>query len=396
MVLTELVAACDLLDAALAGVDPAVVLAEDAATVVERLAASEKRCAAVRVAFALRAAECREHRLRGFSTAAGWLAHASGTSMADAERALDAGRRLSSTPKTAAAVAAGEVSLAQAHEICLAEAEVPGCEEDLLDTARSKRVGLHSLREEAKRRRLEAIDPEQLHARQVKGRRLRFWTDQWGMRHGEFVLAPEVGVVVEARVGREADRIYEAARRRAKTEGTEAEPWAASAADALVGLLDGRGATGPGRTELVLVCDIAAFQRGEAEEGELAQVVGGGPVPVRVIREMAVGAFIKAVLHDGVDIRTVAHFGTRYRPAHLQTALDLGPPPLFLGAACVDCGRRYGLQWDHIDPFAHGGPTAYCNLDPRCWPCHVDKTERDRAAGLLSPKPPPHGDTAVA
>ena len=38
---------------------------------------------------------------------------------------------------------------------------------------------------------------------------------------------------------------------------------------------------------------------------------------------------------------------------------------------------------DHIDPVANQGPTSYENLAARCYPHHREKTDRDRAAGLL-------------
>lgn len=52
---------------------------------------------------------------------------------------------------------------------------------------------------------------------------------------------------------------------------------------------------------------------------------------------------------------------------------------------CVedDCWKRYGLEWDHVDPVANGGVTSFDNLRPRCGPHHLQKTERDRKAGLL-------------
>jgi len=55
------------------------------------------------------------------------------------------------------------------------------------------------------------------------------------------------------------------------------------------------------------------------------------------------------------------------------------------GLTCVEAGsgRRSGLEIDHVDPVAHHGPTAWFNLEPRCWPHHQAKTERDRQAGLL-------------
>lgn len=116
----------------------------------------------------------------------------------------------------------------------------------------------------------------------------------------------------------------------------------------------------------------------------MCQAIGGGPLPVERVRELSRDAFIKAVLHDGVRVGTVKHFG-RHITAELRTALELGGPPGFESAVCAElgCGRRYGLEWDHIDPLANGGATSYDNLAARCWPHHRDKTERDRAAGRL-------------
>jgi 5-methylcytosine-specific restriction endonuclease McrA len=96
---------------------------------------------------------------------------------------------------------------------------------------------------------------------------------------------------------------------------------------------------------------------------------------------------LKAVLHDGVEIHTVKHFG-RHLPAELRTALDLGDVPAFQGARCADCGSRFGLEYDHVNPVANQGPTSYENLVPRCWADHQAKTERDRQAGLLGPNAP--------
>jgi hypothetical protein len=135
-----------------------------------------------------------------------------------------------------------------------------------------------------------------------------------------------------------------------------------------------------------VVADINALRRGHAHEGEPCHVVGGGPISMEVAREIADDAFIKAVLHDGVDVLKVKHFG-RHIKAELRTALELGPAPNFAGKTCCEpgCGRQYNLEWDHVDPVANQGPTAYANLKPRCWPHHRDKTERDRKAGLLKP-----------
>ncbi|MBV8297438.1 MAG: HNH endonuclease, partial [Acidimicrobiia bacterium] len=47
------------------------------------------------------------------------------------------------------------------------------------------------------------------------------------------------------------------------------------------------------------------------------------------------------------------------------------------------CNRRHGLEWDHQEPVANGGPTSYTNLNPKCFPHHKEKTIQDRRAGLL-------------
>jgi hypothetical protein len=82
---------------------------------------------------------------------------------------------------------------------------------------------------------------------------------------------------------------------------------------------------------------------------------------------------------------TIVHYG-RSIPAELRTALELGDPDRLDGAVCIEdgCDRRYGLEWDHDDPLAHGGATSYDNLKARCRPDHWAKTERDRTAGLIA------------
>jgi len=151
-------------------------------------------------------------------------------------------------------------------------------------------------------------------------------------------------------------------------------------------LLNTTADTGDTKIDGVLVVDINAYRRGHAHDGEPCHIIGGGPIPVAIAREMMRDAFLKVVIHDGVNIHTVKHFG-RHRPAVLQTALDLGRPPDFAGASCNECGRKYNLQWDHIDPVANDGPTCYSNQQPLCVPDHVGKTERDRKAGKLKRRP---------
>ena len=373
--LLELAAA---LRAALAAFDPALVSGEDAALVAEQLAVTEKACAAGRARAAVRAAECHSHERRGFADAADWLARVAGSTRGDAQAALATASVMERETPTGVALAAGELSLAQAQVIVRAQAECSGSEGELLQLAHQSSLG--RLQDEGRRRRLTAADPDELHRRHHRARELRHWCDAEGMVRLTGALPPEVGVPLMNRLDDATDRIRRAAR--------EPEPRAAHAADALVALLNGAVPGKRSSTDLVVVCDLAAYRRGHAHDGEACHIVGGGPVPVSVARRLGRDAFLKAVLHDGVRIQTVAHFG-RHIPTELRTALELGPPPDFDGVECDEggCGRRYGLEWDHVDPVANGGPTSYDNLRARCWPHHRAKTERDRRAGLLGVPP---------
>jgi hypothetical protein len=182
------------------------------------------------------------------------------------------------------------------------------------------------------------------------------------------------------RIEREAARIRRATK--------SSEPFEALAADALAEIVKG-STGGAGRTDLVHTCDIAAWLRGHGHKGELAKIVGGGPLAVSVIRALSENAFFKVVLHDGVQVQTVAHYG-RSIPAHVRTALELGFPPEFDGLQCSspNCERTHDLELDHDEPHSNGGPTNAGNLGALCVPEHKEKSKRDRAAGRLGGRAP--------
>ena len=361
--------------------DPASLSGQQNASVVETLATTEKACAAARALAAARAVELGVHRAHGFASGADWLACQMGSTNGEARLAIETAAVVNSCPEAKQALVAGQLSLAQAHEIVKSQPELPGTEHDLVDLARKS--GLTAVRDAVRDRVLQRSNPGQLHQFQCRRRAFHTWRDRYGMVRLAVAFTPDVGVPIVNRVEADAERLRTEARR----SGID-EPFHAYACDALAAMLAGAGGGRSTHAELVLVCDVSAYRRGHAHQGEVSQVRGGGPLPVNRLRELSEDAFIKAVLHDGVRIDTVKHFG-RHIKAELRTALELGVPPAFAGAVCAEpeCGRRYGLEWDHVDPVAHHGPTSYENLQPRCWPHHRDKTERDRAAGLLERVP---------
>ena len=367
-----LVAEAQSLRASLASFDPAAVAPDDCVAVVEELARTEKACAVARARAAARVAEAGAFRTTGFRDPAEWLGRISGTSMGEAQRDLAAGRQLQGLSAATDAAVTGQLSLAQVEEIARTVQACPGSEREMLRTA--KHESLTTLREQGRRCRERSVSVEHLHERQHEARSFRHWRDELGMVRVSGALMPEVGMPFVSRLEAETDRLRRGVARAERL----ATPWERHAADAFASMVTGQGTGASTRADIVYVWDL---------DRDAAHIVGGGPVPTDVVRDAARSASIKAVLHDGVTVTAVAHYG-KAMPAHLRTALDLGPPPGFEGVACVDCGNGWHLEWDHVDPRANGGAWSLDNIEPRCWWCHVDKTERDRAAGLLGARGP--------
>jgi hypothetical protein len=375
-----LVAAAALRDA-LRAFDPALLSGDDCALVTEELAATEKMCSAARAGAAARAARCGARSTRHFPDPAEWLARITGSTAMQARAAMNTAEAVASCPATKAAWEAGELSAEQAREIVTTERECPGSEAGLLATAGQASLG--ALRQQARDIRLGALDPEALHQHQRAAQEARHWKDDLGMVCLRVAFPPEVGVPIVNRLDAETDRLW----RRGRREGRD-DPRPVLAAKALAAMLTGEG-TGKGTSrsaDVVFVCDLTPAAIEPPGDGVRSHIIGGGPVaPSVVLDAIERGAFVKAVLHDGVQINTVCHYGRRGIPAVLRSALELGQPPRFDGITCIqaNCDRRYRTQWDHVDPVANGGPTTYENLQPRCAPHHRQKTELDRLAGLL-------------
>lgn len=383
-----LIAATAALRAVLASFDPQSLLGPDCVRVAEALAETEKRCSAVRLFTAARAVDSAAHTTLGFKDGPSWLALQSGCTRNRARRDLAVAGRLEDCPATRHAFLSGDISKDAATEIVEAEADMSGVEPELLNEARHSDLSkLKDLVRELRQARTPAGD---LHTLQRKARSVRHWRDRLGMVCFSAKLAPEIGVPLVARLEAAAAE----AKRAARTGGTEnLEKWDAYAADAFARICSADDShKRSARTELVIVCDLAAWRRGHTHDGEACHIISGGPIPVEVAKEIGHDAFLKAVLHDGTDIHTVKHFGRRYK-AELRTALDLGPVPAFTGRQCAQCGSRWHLQYDHIDPVANHGPTSYDNIQALCWQDHKIKTDQDRNAGLLRRRrdiPPDH------
>ncbi len=115
--------------------------------------------------------------------------------------------------------------------------------------------------------------------------------------------------------------------------------------------------------------DIDALKRGRTEHGEICEIAGIGPIPVATATEYLGEAFLKLLVVDGVDIKTVAHMG-RAIPAPLRTAVEERDRV----CQVPTCDMSLGLEIDHIKPFAEGGPASLENLVRLCKRHHLQKT----------------------
>ncbi|MDX1689826.1 MAG: HNH endonuclease [Acidimicrobiia bacterium] len=311
------------------------------------------------------------------------VARVTGTSVGAARRSVDTADTLGAAPVLDAALRSGSVSVDQAGVIARTEATRPGSASALVEAARTG-SSFRALTDRARRLRLDVEDPVALGERQRRARRVRHRVTDEGMVHLDAHLEPHVGAGLVARL--------ESVARRTGGE----DPWEARLADALAAVTGADptgsvpGAAERGRAEVVVLVSHEITQRDwiDVGEGEQCRIPGVGPVGPAVAKRIASDAFLSGVFFDGTDLRHLKRW-TRSIPAGVRTALRLGDPPEFDGPACVDCGARFGLQIDHVDPVANGGPTSLPNSKWRCEPCHLAKTRQDRDAGLLTPRPPP-------
>lgn len=347
------------------GLEPALVAPGDAEAHLRRVA----RVANLVTGIELALAPCLSGR-----DPAQRLARLTGSGLGMAHGMLSTAKRLEACPVTRDALATGDLSYAQASEIARTEAEVPGCEAELVGLARCQPLG--ALKDAARALRQGALDPEELDARRRKTRHHRHWIDELGMIRYSGAMLPEFGVPFAARLDAETDRVFRAAT-------GEREERACYAADAFARLVAGQGKGPARRPELVLVGDLDAYVKGGGLE---PRIPGVGPVSAETLRAQAREAIVSVVLYSGKDLVKIRRW-SRSMPVEIATVLEIGEPPHFAGRRCRRCASRFRVQGDHVDPHTHGGEMCIDNIQDLCPPCHAEKTEDDRRRGLLGKAP---------
>jgi 5-methylcytosine-specific restriction endonuclease McrA len=130
--------------------------------------------------------------------------------------------------------------------------------------------------------------------------------------------------------------------------------------DALTNLICGDET--PAKTKLVVnaVVDYATLMA-DAAPGT-CEVAGLGTVSVETIKQWEGDRWLRLLVKDGVDIRTVTRT-TRFIDQRQRAALLVRD-----GLTCCieDCDRQALLQIDHEWQFSRGGPTELDNLRRPC------------------------------
>ena len=366
----ELEQAARLLERVVAGFEPERLDADGALAYLALFARLGKVAEAGQALAARRVDVCGAYRRSGHQSAAHLVAATAGVGIERAGTAVEVGRRLRDQPVADDAFRRGELSLDQAAPITEAAEVAPEAEATLVEVA--SRETLRNLRERARAVRLAAeCDREEQYARQRSLRTFRHGIDRDGMVSGHFRFPPDSGTAFVNRVEEEVDRCYRAADRDRRHHDSHEQ----YAADALVALVTGTAAPSGRGAEVVVHVSHDALVRGSVADGEVCVVEGGGDIPVAVARDLLDDAFLKGVLVDGTEVQRVRHFGRRASAAvrtalRVQGVLDGGT----VQCAVVGCDRRAGIEWDHIEPHARGGPTEIANLQPLCRHHHRQKT----------------------
>jgi len=295
-----------------------------------------------------------------------WLSIETDCAHYEAQSVVLLANQLQHLPVTQAALLSGDLSGTQAVEVARGAIVAPNTERQLLNL--SKHVTVRDLRDATSRVVAAATDEAERHRQVHKSRYLKSWIDLDGSFNLKARMTAANGALVMAALKPIQDEIFRSARKSGEHERPEAY-----AADALMVLCAAKTAsttkTSRANAVISIRIDIDALKRGHTEHGEVCEIAGVGPIPVASATEYLGEAFLKLLIIDGTDIKTIAHMG-RALPAKLCTAVEERDRV----CQVPRCDMTLGLEIDHIEPFAEGGETSFKNLVRLCKRHHLQKT----------------------
>lgn len=363
----------------LKGLEPDRYTGAEAAEGIKEIAKLEKLLAGARIRLAKRIDDS-VAGAEGEDGPGKWLANQTGQSPKDAAKDIETSEKLDDLDATDEALANGDLSPTQAHEVSSAAAADPSAEQGLLETA--KNASVPELQRKAKKVRAAATNNEDKAKQAHDNRDLYSGVDEEageGWFHGKGPAARVAQMLAFLEPWIQAE--FAKARREGRYERRGAYAFDALlaalgfAAACRTGNAGTGGSSGPkggpvGPPANILVrADLSAILRGETVAGETCEIDGLGPVPVAALLELLPQAAIDLILTDGVDVFNVTHFGRRAN-ARQQVVLD------WFGGECSrrGCPATRHLQVDHRIDWATIEITELRNLDWLCVDCHRLKT----------------------
>lgn len=286
----------------------------------------------------------------GALSCAAWLANACDIDISTARTQVRVARAMLIYPDLDAAMAAGDISYAKAR--VLTAYLTPFNVEDLLEIASSTpaaRLGVAIAAWSQRNDDEEVIRDRQRHARSVSWR-----TEPDGMVVLTARLQPEAASTVCAAIDARVTCGHAPA---GATLGQQR-------ADALEAMATGGG--GAVLTEVVVHV---------TEEGN--RLTDGTPLSDHAVARLIPDSLISLLIHDTKRYPIDASPRRRNPTRRQRRVLDEREPE----CAHQGCGATCFLQYDHIEPYAAGGPTVLDNLQRLCGPHNRARVDASKSAG---------------
>jgi len=346
--------------------DPGRTGGNQAMAVVEVLGDIERAAASGVALLTPRVVETGAYATGGHASASDWLGAVTGTSAGAAKGRLAAAERATAVPELRRALRDGALSTPELTLVAKAGEASPEAVGTLLDMV-DEGASHQELVAEAEATKAAARTREHERARRARvhaSRHLRWHQCEDGGVRGEFFCD-------ETDWARVSPRLEAATKARWKAAGSDRDvSYDAHRLDAFIDLLGHAGSKDvSARPHCLVLVDVAALRRGSTRTGEVCEIDGIGPVPVEAATELLGEGNLQFVIKEATDIRSVTKSS---RDLAQKTAMAL----VARDRSCVvpGCGKRLGLEGDHVVEFRSDGPTTYENLARLCPAHHAMKT----------------------
>ena len=298
-------------------------------------------------------------RWRGEAHAAAVLRGDLKQSRGGAKREVRFAERLGALPKTAKALADGDVTPQAARAIADASAHTPVDEDELLDAAGAEPADVfaRTVRDHVNERTA-AEDLEERRRRQRSRREANIKQDSDGMYKLFGTFDPLAGARIETALAAMARDLWH--NEDPNNRASAAQRYA-DALEALITRQDAGGAAKSQRTTLVVVADYDQV----AGQLDNARLVDGTPLAPGELLKIALEADILPALFDTKGQPLWLGHKTRTASVAQRVALALRD------RGCVICGAANSYcQAHHVIHWEDGGPTDIDNLCLLCSDCH--------------------------